>query len=42
MFKNLYYKIKRNLDQLNLEDIFEYAKNCLMVNIFTGISDIKY
>ena len=26
MFKNLYYKIKRNLNQLNLEDIFEYAK----------------
>ena len=26
MFKNLYYKIKRNLNQLYLEDIFEYAK----------------
>ena len=26
MFKNIYYKIKRNLDQLNLEDIYKYAK----------------
>ena len=26
IFKNIYYKIKRNLAQLNLENIYEYAK----------------
>ena len=26
MFKNIYYKIKRNLDQLNFEGVYEYAK----------------
>ena len=26
IFKNLYYKIKRNLKNLNLEDIYEYSK----------------
>jgi phosphopantetheinyl transferase (holo-ACP synthase) len=41
MFKNIYYKIKRNLAQLNLEDI-NMRKNYPMENIFAGILATNY
>ena len=35
-FKNIYYKIKRNLDKLDIEDIQKYFKKLFNWNSFVG------
>ena len=44
LFKKIYiyYKIKRNLEQLTIEDIQKYFKKLFNWNSFVGKQDINY